>query len=292
VPVSPPNWVRVADQILLTILGVDGLDERLANADRFRAGDPAAAAAAYGQLADTLLAEGFAGHAHVLRRKQLDALGDVGELAAAAALTAQLAATALHEADLHQARQLDHQLSALMRAEAQTTIVSAADSTTESSPENGGAGTAMARHAQLIHAAVAAAVHQLGDSRELITVLRNPPAGLTPPGYQPLLVLLLAELTLADAIINQPVAAEPDDTSARAADSAAAGLAELDDLSSYALIQLADAASVTADRDVKLRLRLLRLLQHRGTHGSADSCASAAAAANACCAGARHTGPA
>ncbi len=222
VAVSPPNWVRVAGQILLSPLGVDGLDERLADADRLRAGDPAAAAAAYRQLADTLVAEGFAGHAQVLRRKQLDALADVGELAAAAALTAQLAATALHEADLHQAQQLDHQLYELVRAQAQNAMANAGDSMGESAHENGGVNAATARHAQLIRAAMTAAAHQLGDGRELITVLRNPPAGLTPPGYQPVLVLLLAELTLTDVIItppDQPVASEPDDASASAADS-------------------------------------------------------------------------
>ena len=71
VAAPPPNWVRVADQILLSPLGVDGLDDQLADADRLRTTDPAAAADTYQQLADTLAADGFAGHSLVIRRKQL-----------------------------------------------------------------------------------------------------------------------------------------------------------------------------------------------------------------------------
>lgn len=44
VTAAPPNWVRVADQILLSPLGVDGLDDQLVDADKLRASDPAAAA--------------------------------------------------------------------------------------------------------------------------------------------------------------------------------------------------------------------------------------------------------
>jgi hypothetical protein len=43
-PRHPPDWTRVADQVLLTPLGVDGLDEQLAEADRLRADRPLAAA--------------------------------------------------------------------------------------------------------------------------------------------------------------------------------------------------------------------------------------------------------
>jgi DNA-binding transcriptional LysR family regulator len=116
-----PNWARVADQILLSPLGVDGLDDQLTAADKRRVSDPATAADAYRQLADRLAADGFAGHAHVLRRKQLDALADADELDAAAALTAQLAATALHQADMHQAQLLSHRLDTLVRARTQNT---------------------------------------------------------------------------------------------------------------------------------------------------------------------------
>lgn len=87
VAAPPPNWLRVADQILLGPLGVDGLDEQLDHADKLRVNDPAAAASAYQQLAEALATERFAGHAHILRHKQLDALTEAGEFNAAAALT-------------------------------------------------------------------------------------------------------------------------------------------------------------------------------------------------------------
>ena len=115
VAAPPPNWVRVADQILLSPLGVDGLDDQLADAERLRTTDPAAAADAYQQLADTLATDGFAGHSRVIRRKQLDALAEAGEIDGVAALTAQLAATALHEADTDQAQELSRRLDALVR---------------------------------------------------------------------------------------------------------------------------------------------------------------------------------
>jgi hypothetical protein len=262
VAAPPPNWIRVADQILLSPLGVDGLDEQLDEADSLRTSHPAAAAATYQQLADALAAEGFTGHAHVLRRKQLDALADAGELDAAAALAAQLAATALHQADLDQARLLGHQLDELVRRQAQNTRTKAADSTGSEAPETVGISAATARHAELIRAAVTGAIHPLGDSGALITVLRNPPAGLTPPTYQPLLVLLLAEMTLADVVITPPdqrVVADADDATAPATDPVAARLAELDDLITSALTQLADTPSATTvDKDINLRLQLLR----------------------------------
>lgn len=180
VAAAPPNWVRVADQILLSPLGVDGLDDQLADADRLRASDPATAADAYRQLADRLAADGFAGHAHVLRRKQLDALADADKLDAVAALTAQLAATALHEADMHQAQLLSHQLDTLMRARTQNTTQNVDENTSNSTPANaseiaGKVSSAIGRHAELVGAAVTAAQHPLGDSSQLSTVLRNSP---------------------------------------------------------------------------------------------------------------------
>ena len=68
VAAAPPNWIRVADQILLSPLGVDGLSDQLADADSLRAVQPGVAAATYGRLADTLAADGYSGHAYVMRR--------------------------------------------------------------------------------------------------------------------------------------------------------------------------------------------------------------------------------
>lgn len=265
VAAAPPNWVRVADQILLSPLGVDGLDEQLA-ADELRASDPAAAADAYRQLADRLADDGFAGHAHVLRRKQLDALVEADELDAAAALTAHLAAKALHEADMHQAQLLKHRLDTLVRDQAQKATGSVGEDATETTganaPENPGkVSAATARHAELISAAVYAAEHPLGDSSGLTAILRNPVAGITAPAYQPLLALLLAELNVADATItpsDQPVVAEAGGETPTGATLVTARLAELDDLIMSALNQLTTAHSSTPDKDLKLRLRLLR----------------------------------
>ena len=262
VAAAPPNWVRVADQILLSPLGVDGLDDQLADAEKLRTTDPAAAADVYRQLADALAVDGFAGHAHVLRRKQLDALAEADELDGVAALTAQLAATALHEADMHQAQMLGHRLDALVRDQATKVTGNAAESTGAYARENAGkVSTATVRHAELISAAVSAATHPLGNSNALITVLRNPPPGLPAPTYQPLLVLLLAELTLADAIVtpsDQAEVTEADSETSQGAAAPAAGLAELDDLITSGLTQLTDAPWPSVDKNATLRLRLLR----------------------------------
>jgi hypothetical protein len=262
VAAAPPNWVRVADQILLSPLGVDGLDDQLADADKLRASDPATAADTYRQLADRLAAEGFAGHAHVLRRKQLDALADAGETEGVAALTAQLAATALHEADMHQAQLLSHRLDALVRARTQNTTQNVDENAPNSTPANVSdnaekVSSAIGRHAELVRAAVTAAQHPLGDSSELSAVLRNSSAGPPAPAYQPLLVLLLAELIIADVTVtpsDQAVASEAGAGTSAGTTPVAVRLAELDELVTSALIQPADAP----DKEVALRLRLVR----------------------------------
>jgi hypothetical protein len=256
VPAPPPNWIRVADQILLTPLGAAGLDEQLADAERARAHHPVAAAATFQQLADALTAEGYLGHAHVLRRKQLGALVEAGEVDTAAALAADLAATALHDGDLHQARDLDHLLVQLVRSPA----VANAAPTSNDERTSDGVSAATARHAELIDSAVPAAMHQLADSSGLAAVLRKPPAGLAAPRYQPLLVLLLGELTLADAIITPP---EETLTATGVGllldnDPPAAALAPLDDLIAATLAQAGDGQSGRLGPQVRIRLRLLR----------------------------------
>lgn len=201
-----------------------------------------AAAARYQRLADTVAADGFTGHSHVLRRKQVDALADAGMPDAAAALAAERAATALHEGDMHQASYLRYQLDKLVR----DTSDAAVDAAT-------------ARHVRLISAAVTAAEHPLGDSDDLVGVLRDPPAGMAPPDYQPMLVLMLAELSPADAVISPPdQLALADDVTAAPADPGIARLAELDDLITSAIAQLAQSPPTTVDKDVVLRLRLAR----------------------------------
>jgi hypothetical protein len=251
VAAAPPNWIRVADQVLLSPLGVDGLDDQLAEADRLRASNPAAAAGTYQQLADSLAAEGFTGHAHVLRRKQLDALVEAGEVDGAVALAAELVVVAVHEADLNQGQQLRHQLEQMMRGRASKLH----------GTDGAGVSAATARHAQLARVALTAATHQLADSSALVDALRDAPSGLTAPEYQPLLVLLAGELIVADTIITPldmagVVVATPLTTSTTGA--AARQLEALDDLITGALNQLAGSQSTTSSKDILLRLRLLR----------------------------------
>jgi hypothetical protein len=264
VAAPPLNWMRVADQILLSPLGVDGLDEQLAAADRLRTSDPAAAADKYQQLADTLAGDGFSGHAHLLRRRQLDALAQADQFEAVAALTASLAATALHEADVDQAEQFRFALSVHLRDSVLKAEQNGQDAHASPGidPAQGGHAVdpAVARHAELVDVALSAVNHPLGDVTALATTLRDPPNGLSPPRYQPLLVLLLAELTAAAAVTapsEQPVVLQ--DPGEPAVLPAVVRLAELDDLLTSALSQLdGSAVAQGMDKDVAMRLRLFR----------------------------------
>lgn len=250
VAAPPPNWVRVADQILLSPLGVDGLDQDLAEADRLRGADPSGAAQAYEQLAAQLAAEGFIGHAYVLRRKQIDALAAASKIDAVVALTAELAALALHGGDMHQAGSLEHRLRQLIES------TSAADAANTA----GAIDASTARHAELIRAALFAVEHQLADRSALTAALRNAPAHVPRPEYQPLLVLQLAELTAADAVVapsEQMITPEPHTHLANASPVIVA-LSDLDDLITAALTQLGQVPSTSLTKDVAFRLRLVR----------------------------------
>lgn len=258
-----PNWVRVADQILLSPLGVDGLDEQLAAADALRAdGDPAAAAEKYQQLADTLAGDGFTGHAQLLRRRQLDALAQAGQLEAVAALTASLAATALHDGDVDQARQFQFALSQHVRNHLLKCEPNDHDPSTDPAVSDPEMDPAVKQHVELVDAALSAAGHPLGDTSALAKKLRHPPGAVGPPPYQPLLVLLLAELTVAAATIGpaeRPVVPRGPDGNEPAASPAVSHLAELDDLLTSALHQLGTSSAVRdTDKSVAIRLRLLR----------------------------------
>ena len=230
VAAAPPNWLRMANQILLSPLGVDGLEDRLIHAETLRAGNPESAAAAFKALADTVAADGFTGHANVLRHKQLDALADAGRDDAVAALTAQLAATALYQGDLDEARRLAHRLDALARV------------------PDPSAGTV--QHAGLLRAAVSAATHPLGETTALLAALRNLPTDPDAPSYMPLLVLLLAEFTAAQATIA------PSDRTV-AAEDGRARLAEMDDLIVSAIHHASASIPAPMDHEVVLRLRLV-----------------------------------
>lgn len=240
VAAPPPNWLRVADQTLRGPLGDEGLG-KLALADAARAADPGAAAAVYGALADSLVAEGFAGHGNVLRHKQLDALAEAGQVDAVAALTAELAAAALHGGNLDEARRLSRRLDAL-----------AGRGVPVAAPA-GPVSAAAARHAELIRAAVATTRHPLGDTGDLLAALRDAPDGQDPP-YQSLLVLLAAEYTAAGAAI-----APSDRRVGTREEPVAAGLAAVDDLIRPAVDRLTGVVSGVPNPGlVALRLQLVR----------------------------------
>lgn len=258
-----PDWSRVADQILLGPLEVDGADEQLATADALRADDPAGAAEVYSKLADRLGVEGFTGHAFVVRSRQLDALGEAGKVGAAVELTARLAATALHEGDVHQAESCTRRLDAPMRDRAAGGA---------GGHQPGGAtpgvvnqtdqvGADQARHIMLIRAAVRLAQHPLSDRGALVDLLRTAPQDVTAPGYQPLLVLLVAETFLADAIStpsDQPGTAPTNAPTPPGVPATSPQAAELEDLIVSAIAQMKQAPLATADKDTLLRLRLVR----------------------------------
>jgi hypothetical protein len=253
VPAPPPNWLRMADQILRSPLGVDGLEDQLVAADAQVANNPAAAAEAYGQLADALAADGFDGHSHFLRHKQLDALAAATDNHSVAALAAQLAVKALHEGDMRQAELLKHRLNELSRQH-ESADGNASSVTSDSTDP------LVTHHAKLIEDAVYAADHPLGETTELRTSLCGGPVGISAPAYQPLLVLMLAELTIADATVapwEDPLVDDPTPSPAKLT-IVSARLTELDTLITTALAQLAYSSPLVQDKDVELRLRLIR----------------------------------
>jgi hypothetical protein len=268
VAAAPPNWTRVADQVLLSPLGVDGLEKELADADEMRSGDPAAAADMYQDLADRLALEGFTGHAHVLRLKQLDALAVAQRVDAVAALTSQLAATALHEGDMHQAQLLGSRLDSLVGEAPGQPNVGVGENAALINGELGvvqfaEVSNSNADQAKLIRAAINAVEHPLGNSNALASALRDPRTQHS--GYRPLLILLLAELTSADASVAPPervALTEISGTITSGIPSVESRLAELDDLITSALTLLGNGPLVPQDEDVRMRLRMVRASYH------------------------------
>ncbi|MEU2977757.1 hypothetical protein ABZ678_12295 [Streptomyces hirsutus] len=219
VPAPPPGRQEQAERILVGPLKTDDVTPLLRAADSNRGDAPAEAARVYGELASRLHEAGYRGHATVLRKRQLEALQEAGHLGEAASLAADLAATALHQADSHQASVLSHVLDEMIRA---------------ASGMGTGQMPTVARHAALINAAVQAMAHPLTMSR-LRTVLE---AGTSEdPGYRTILVLLLAERMFAT---------EPE------------ALKELDSLINSALAQIMEQPTTAQTQDTALRLRLVR----------------------------------
>ena len=220
VPVPPPDRQEQAERILVGPLRTPDVTAVLRQADAGRAGNPAESAALYGQLAARLDEDGFRGHAIIMRHRQLDALRETGCHDEAAALAAQIAATALHHGDRTEPRRLSHLLDTL------ASQATAAES---------GRVLAASVHATLIRAAVGLAQDPLGDPDPLLAVLRDEKSEMAV--YRSLLVLLAAEELLA---------AHPD------------RLAALDDLICGAIAQQEKRLASGGDDDAAIRLRLVR----------------------------------
>jgi hypothetical protein len=220
VPAPPPDRQEQAEKILVGPLKTPNVALVLREADARRPGNPAESAALYGQLAARLHAEGFRGHAIIMRHRQLDALREAGYRDEAAELAAQLAAIALHHGDRREPRRISQLLD---------TIASQAASAETGNPP------VTSTHATLIRAAAGFAEDPLGDHEPLLEVLRerNSQAAV----YWSLLVLMLAE---------DLVAARPEQ------------IAELDDLIGEAIAQEEERSAPEGDQDTVIRLRLVR----------------------------------
>lgn len=235
VPAEEPEWRRLAEQVSLTPLGDPDVDVRLRQAEQLQQTDPGTAADVYGEIADAVAAERFTGHAHTLRRRQLTALQEAGRLTHAAELAAQLAADALHAGDTHSAWDLRSQLDRLAQAAAGT-------------PDH----SAVQHHRALITAALNMVEHPLGDNTSLRNALEGALAAgedRGSQGYEPVLTLLLLELTLSDTLLTPsgeltagsgPVGRSHQDV---ASDAAAA----LEDLVTAALEVLAGTPTLAGD---------------------------------------------
>lgn len=176
-----------------------------------------------------------------------------------------MAATALHEGDVDQAEQFrfalrEHLRDHVLRAERNGQDASGSPGT-DAAGSGQAVDPAVARHTELVDAALLAVNHPLGDSA-LSWTLRHPPSGIGPPPYQPLLVLLLAELTVTAAVIapsEQPVVPQVPDRGGPAVLPTVARIAELDDLLTSAISQMeGSAAAQGMDKNITIRLRLLR----------------------------------
>lgn len=153
VAATPPDRIAQAQQILRGPVKAIGLEDELADAEAAQDSQPSIAAAGYAAVANMLDAEGYAGHALLMRRRQLDALLRAGHAADAAELSATLAVHALSVGNLHEAQLLAHDLDK---------IAAAVDATAESKA-----------HARLVGAGLELLQDPLGRTTNLEQILRE-----------------------------------------------------------------------------------------------------------------------
>jgi hypothetical protein len=232
VPAPPLDRARQAEQILLGPLQLDGLYQLNDEAGSATLSDPARAATLYGELSERLVAEGFPAHAHVIRRKQLEALSAAEDYGGAATLAAKLAVTALVEADAYHARMFFHQLQELWQK-------SAGDGTVNAS-------------LRVVGAAYLSLSHPIGDLTALRDLLQA--SDVENPELRMNLILLLGEATLAE---NCLYSTGVDAHELSASLKPCGGLSDMAALFSEELTRLRDYPARSPQGDIRLRLRLL-----------------------------------
>ncbi|MCX5078673.1 hypothetical protein OHA84_36755 [Streptomyces sp. NBC_00513] len=187
-----------AELILVGPLNTHVLAPLLRRADTVLSTDPEQAARLYGEIASSLHATGFHGHAAVMQRKQMAALQAAGHIVAAVEMAGSLAVASLRAGDHDQAWSLARDIPRL-----------AFKSTEAGEPRADRA----ERIAKLLQAAAESLLHPLGDLESLREVLSGTSAEQDPE-YRPVLILLLAEQALAfnpasvhelDALVSEAI---------------------------------------------------------------------------------------
>lgn len=220
VPAPPPNRQEQAEQILLGPLETDSFVPILRSAEALRTDAPAEAAILYGDLALRLDESGFRGHSSAMRLKQLESLRAAQKVDDAADLAASLAVYALRSADEQDARKLGTLLAQFAgEAEAQKTARA----------------TTTRLHARLVGSAIEASLRVTDAPDALLADIRS--EGAEQVEYFAHLVLLLSE----DIFATDPER-----------------LSNVSDLIDAAIAGVTDQAVARAEKDLRVRLRLLK----------------------------------
>src|SRR5680860_299633 len=176
VPSPPPDRQAQAERILLGPLNTSDVAPTLRRAQSLRHGQPEEAAALFGEVAVRLSAEGFHGHALVLRRLQLDVLAEATLADMAIQLAGKLAIAALMRGERDDARSLTRLIATL----------------NQNLDDSDGRASTRLRQIELLDAAIADMQRPMGSPDHLLLALKEEQGGAD-PGYRHTLVLYLAE---------------------------------------------------------------------------------------------------
>jgi hypothetical protein len=252
-----PNLLRLSEMILLGPAKVDGLVERIDQAEQIITAKPADAAIIFGEVAQAITSEGFPGNAEALRRQQLDALELAGRVADLIDLAATLAVAALHAGDTNSTRSFVHRIeTAIGKSNHQEAEAAEAAKGKKVKEAAAAAAKAIAdqgnRHVGFLRAGMEASEHPRGEKQSLTNALRATPKGAR-PDYYSVLVLLLAEFESADRIFALPGDGLPEPHTVDP------GATEhLDDLIRAALEPAALTAAKPFGSDIAFRLKLVQ----------------------------------